>query len=52
MGSRAIEEKLTTWSQVLLEKPPVVQLLENFPPFYGTLRFIIAFTRALHWFLS
>jgi hypothetical protein len=29
-----------------LEKPPVVQLLKNFPAFYGTRRFITVFTRA------
>jgi hypothetical protein len=28
----------------LLEKLPIVQLFENFPAFYGTRRFIIAFT--------
>jgi hypothetical protein len=27
-----------------LEKLPIVQLLENFPAFYGTRRFITAFT--------
>jgi hypothetical protein len=32
----------------LLEKPPLVQLPENFPAFYGTRRFIAVFTRALH----
>jgi hypothetical protein len=36
----------------LLEKPPIVQLLKNFPAFYGTWRFITVFTRALHWSLS
>jgi hypothetical protein len=37
--------KLThSWSRALLEKPPIVQLLENFPAFYGTRRFITAFT--------
>jgi hypothetical protein len=35
----------------LLEKPLLVQLLKNFPPFYGTRRFITVFTRALHWSL-
>jgi hypothetical protein len=35
-----------------LEKPPVVQLLKNFPPFYGTQRFITMFTRVLQWPLS
>jgi hypothetical protein len=34
-----------------LEKPPVAQLLKNFPIFYGTRRFFTVFTRALHWFL-
>jgi hypothetical protein len=33
-------------------EPPVVQLLKNFPEFYGTRRFITIFTRALHWSLS
>jgi hypothetical protein len=28
----------------LLEKLPIVQLLENFTAFYGTRRFITAFT--------
>jgi hypothetical protein len=28
----------------LLEKPPIVQLLKNFPAFYGTQRFITVFT--------
>jgi hypothetical protein len=32
-------------------KPPIVQLLKNFAAFYGTRRFITAFTRALHWSL-
>jgi hypothetical protein len=41
--------KLTPWGWVLLEKPPVAQLLENFPTFYGTRRFITVFTRTLHW---
>jgi hypothetical protein len=33
-----------SWSRALLEKPQIVQLLENFPAFYGTRRFITAFT--------
>jgi hypothetical protein len=41
-----------SWSWALLEKLPIVQLLKNFPAFYGTRRFITAFTRALHWSLS
>jgi hypothetical protein len=44
--------KLTLWSWGLLEKPPVVQLLKNFPTFYWTRRFIAVFTGALHWPLS
>jgi hypothetical protein len=41
---------LRSWA--LLEEPPIVQLLKNFPAFYGTRRFNIVFTRALHWSLS
>jgi hypothetical protein len=41
-----------SWSWALLEKLPFVQPLKNFPAFYGTRRFITAFTRALHWSLS
>jgi hypothetical protein len=36
-----------SWTWALLEKPPIVLLLKNFPAFYGTV-----FTRALHWSLS
>jgi hypothetical protein len=42
--------KLTNW--VVLEKPPVAQLLKHFPTFYETRRFSTVFTRALHWSLS
>jgi hypothetical protein len=42
----------SSWSWALFEKPPIVQLLNNFPAFYGTRRFITVFTRALHWSLS
>jgi hypothetical protein len=45
-------DELTSWSWAILEKSPIVQLLKNLPEFYGTRRFIIAFTRALHWSLS
>jgi hypothetical protein len=31
---------LTTWNWALLEKPPVVKLLKNFPKIYETRRFI------------
>jgi hypothetical protein len=41
-----------SWSWALLEKLPIVQLLKNFPAFYGTRKFITVFTRALHWSLS
>jgi hypothetical protein len=41
-----------SWSWALLEKPPIMQLLKNFPAFYGTRRFITVFTRALHYSLS
>jgi hypothetical protein len=40
------------WSWALLEKPPIVQPLKNFPEFYGNRRFITVFTKALHWSLS
>jgi hypothetical protein len=40
--------KLTPCSWPLLERPPAVQPLQNFLAYYGTRRFIAAFTRALH----
>jgi hypothetical protein len=40
-----------SWSSALLEKPPVVQLLDT-SGFYGTRRSITVFTRTLHWCLS
>jgi hypothetical protein len=46
------QDSLTPWSWALLEKPPVAQLLKNFPTFYGTQRFITVFTKALHWSLA
>jgi hypothetical protein len=33
---------------ILLEKPPIVQLLNKLPIFYETPRFIAMLTRALH----
>jgi hypothetical protein len=36
----------TTWSKVLLEKLTDFQLVKKFPSFYGTRRFVTAFTRA------
>jgi hypothetical protein len=41
-----------SWNWALLEKPPLVHLLKNFPTFYGTRRFISMFTRAVHLSLS
>jgi hypothetical protein len=43
---------LTPWSRGLLEKLKVSQLVKKFPEFYGTRRFITAFTRARHLSLS
>jgi hypothetical protein len=45
---------LLTHSQswALLEEPPIMQPLKNFPAFYGTQRLNIVFTRALYWSLS
>ena len=37
---------LTPWSRVLLQKLTGLQLVKNFPAFYGTRRFITAFTSA------
>jgi len=39
---------LTPWSRVLLEKQTGFQLVKEFPAFYGTRRFITAFTSARH----
>jgi hypothetical protein len=44
--------QFTPWGWALLEKPQVVQLLKNFPTFYGTRRFNTVITRAPHWSLS
>jgi len=35
---------LTPWSKVLLEKLTGLHLVKKFPAFYGTRRFITAFT--------
>jgi hypothetical protein len=43
---------LTSWSRVLLEKPTGSQLVEKFPTFYGTRRFITSFTSARQLSLS
>ena len=39
---------LTPWSRVILEKLTGFLLFKNFPAFYGTRRFITAFTSARH----
>jgi hypothetical protein len=41
-----------SWSWALLEKLSIVQLLKNFPAFYGIRRFLTMLTGALHWSLS
>jgi hypothetical protein len=38
-------------SRTIIEKLLIVQLLKNFPAFYGSQKFITVFTRALHWSL-
>ena len=43
---------LTAWSRVPLEKPTGLQPIYKFPAFYGTWRFITAFTSARHLSLS
>ena len=43
---------LTPWSRILLEKLIGVQLVKKFLAFYGTRRFITAFTSARHLSLS
>jgi hypothetical protein len=43
---------LNPWSTVLLEKPTGLQLVKIFPAFFGTRRFITAFTSARHLSLS
>jgi hypothetical protein len=43
---------LTPWSRVLLEKLTGFQPVNKFPVFYGTRRFITAFTSARHLSLS
>jgi len=42
----------TPWIRVLLEKLTSFQLVKEFPEFYGTQKFITAFTSAPHLSLS
>jgi len=44
----AVANLLITWNRVLLEKLTGFQLVKKFPAFYGTTRFITAFTNARH----
>ena len=44
--------QLTPWSRVLPEKLKSPELLKKFPAFYGTRRFVTAFTTARHLSLS
>ena len=39
---------ITPWSRVLLEKLTGFQLVKKFSEFYGTLKFLTAFTSARH----
>ena len=43
---------LNPWSRVLLEKLIICQLVKKFSAFYGTRKFIIAFTKARYLSLS
>ena len=43
---------LTSWGRVLIEKLTGSELVKKFPSFYGTRRFITAFTNARHLSLS
>ena len=43
---------LTPWSRVLLEKLASLQLVEKFPVFYGTRRFLTTLTSARQLSLS
>ena len=50
--ARSVPYLLTPWSRVILEKLTDSQLVTKFPTFYGTRRFITAFTIARHLSLS
>jgi hypothetical protein len=51
-GTNVPLQLLSPWSRGLLEKLTGSQLVKKFPAFYGTRRFITAFTRARHLSLS
>jgi hypothetical protein len=42
---------LAAWNRVLRDKLTGSQLVKKFPPFYGSQRFIVMFTRACHLFI-
>ena len=46
--THSLTHSLTPWSTVLLEKLTGLQLIKKFPAFYGTRRFITAFTSVCH----
>ena len=52
LPDRQRTELLTSWSRVLLEKLTESQLVKKFPAFYGTRRFVTAFTSARHLSIS
>ena len=52
MFNHLLGNLLPPWSTVLFEKLTGSQLVKNFPAFYGTRRFITAFTSARHMSLS
>jgi hypothetical protein len=43
---------LTPWNRVFHEKLIVPQPVKKFPALYGTLKFIVTFTKAYHLHLS
>jgi len=51
-GQNTLTYSLTPWSRVLLEKLASLQLVNKFPAFYGTRRFLTALTSARHLSLS
>ena len=51
-GTSVVTNLLIPWSSILLENLTGSQLLKKLPAFYGTRRFITAFRRARHLFLS
>jgi hypothetical protein len=50
--SLQVDQSLTPHSTVLLEKLTGLQPVKKFPEFYGTQKFITAFTSVRHLFLS